>query len=30
MYRPNPLKQRLRDGENVLGCWTMLGNPHVV
>ena len=27
MYRPNPLKQRLRNGERVLGCWTMLGNP---
>jgi 4-hydroxy-2-oxoheptanedioate aldolase len=30
MYRPNPLKQRLRNGENVLGCWTMLGSPQVV
>ena len=29
MYRPNPLKQRLRNGENVLGFWTMLGNPHI-
>ena len=29
MYRPNPLKQRLRNGERVLGCWTMLGNPQV-
>jgi 4-hydroxy-2-oxoheptanedioate aldolase len=29
-YRPNTLKQRLRDGENVLGCWTMLGHPQVV
>ncbi len=30
MYRQNTLKQRLRDGENVLGFWTMLGNPQVV
>ncbi|MFO1312496.1 MAG: aldolase/citrate lyase family protein [Burkholderiales bacterium] len=30
MYRPNVLKQRLQRGENVLGCWTMLGNPQVV
>jgi 4-hydroxy-2-oxoheptanedioate aldolase len=30
MYRPNPLKQRLRNGENVLGCWSMLGHPTVV
>jgi 4-hydroxy-2-oxoheptanedioate aldolase len=30
MYRPNPLKQRLRNGEHVLGCWTMLGSPQVV
>ena len=30
MYRPNTLKQRLRNGENVLGCWTMLGSPQVV
>jgi 2-keto-3-deoxy-L-rhamnonate aldolase RhmA len=30
MYRPNRLKQRLRNGENVLGCWTMLGHPLVV
>ena len=29
MYRPNRLKQRLHAGENVLGCWTMLGNPQV-
>ena len=29
MYRKNPLKERLRNAENVLGCWTMLGNPHV-
>jgi 4-hydroxy-2-oxoheptanedioate aldolase len=29
MYRPNPLKQRLRNGENVLGCWTMLGSAQV-
>jgi len=29
MYRPNPLKQRLRNGERVLGCWTMLGNAQV-
>lgn len=30
MYRPNAVKQRLKNGENVLGCWTMLGSPHVV
>lgn len=30
MYRQNILKQRLRHGDNVLGCWSMLGNPHVV
>jgi 4-hydroxy-2-oxoheptanedioate aldolase len=30
VYRPNALKQRLKNGENVLGCWTMLGSPHVV
>jgi 4-hydroxy-2-oxoheptanedioate aldolase len=30
MYRKNTLKQRLRNGENVLGCWTMLGHPQVV
>ena len=30
MYRQNTLKQRLHDGENVLGCWTMLGSPQVV
>ena len=29
MYRPNTLKQRLRNGENVLGCWSFLGNPQV-
>ena len=29
MYRPNPLKQRLRNGEKVVGCWTMLGSPQV-
>lgn len=29
MYRPNILKQRLRNGENVLGVWSMLGNPTV-
>lgn len=28
MYRPNSLKQRLRNGENVLGCWSMLGSAH--
>jgi 4-hydroxy-2-oxoheptanedioate aldolase len=27
VYRPNVLKQRLRNGEKVLGCWTMLGHP---
>ena len=30
MYRPNTLKQRLRNGENVLGFWTMLGSPQIV
>lgn len=30
MYRPNSLKQRLRNGDNVLGCWSFLGNPQVV
>ena len=30
VYRKNTLKQRLIDGENVLGCWTMLGHPQVV
>ena len=30
MYRPNSLKQRLRKGDNVLGCWSFLGNPQVV
>ena len=30
MYRPNVLKQRLRNGEKVVGSWTMLGNPQVV
>ena len=30
VYRPNVLKQRLRNGDNVLGCWTMLGHPQVV
>lgn len=30
MYRPNSLKERLRKGENVLGCWSFLGNPQVV
>ncbi|MGO4386738.1 HpcH/HpaI aldolase/citrate lyase family protein [Microvirga sp. 2YAF29] len=29
MYRTNTLKQRLQNSEKVLGCWTMLGNPHV-
>jgi len=29
VYRPNVLKERLRQGEKVLGCWTMLGNPQV-
>src|SRR4029079_5254995 len=27
--RPNILKQRLRNGERVLGCWSMLGHPQV-
>jgi 4-hydroxy-2-oxoheptanedioate aldolase len=30
VYRPNAVKERLNNGENVLGCWTMLGSPHVV
>jgi 4-hydroxy-2-oxoheptanedioate aldolase len=30
VYRTNTLKQRLRNGENVLGCWSMLGHPTVV
>ena len=30
MYRPNALKQNLKAGRNVVGCWTMLGNPHVL
>lgn len=30
MYRKNALKQRLRSGEKVLGCWTMLGQAQVV
>jgi 4-hydroxy-2-oxoheptanedioate aldolase len=30
VYRPNNLKQRLRKGDNVLGCWSFLGNPQVV
>jgi len=30
VYRKNTLKQRLIDGEKVLGCWTMIGNPRVV
>ncbi|MEO5699134.1 MAG: aldolase/citrate lyase family protein [Vicinamibacterales bacterium] len=30
MYRPNILKQRLRNGDNVLGCWSFLGSPQVV
>ncbi len=30
MYRRNALKDRLRAGENVLGCWTALGSPAVV
>ncbi|MCM0018392.1 MAG: aldolase/citrate lyase family protein [Tagaea sp.] len=29
MYRTNGLKARLQRGENVLGCWSMLGDPHV-
>lgn len=29
MYRANTLKQRLRNGEQVLGCWSMLGHPQV-
>ena len=30
MYRPNSLKERLRKGENVLGCWSFLGSAQVV
>lgn len=30
MYRPNVLKQRLHNGDKLLGCWTMLGHPQVV
>jgi 4-hydroxy-2-oxoheptanedioate aldolase len=30
MYRPNTLKQRLRNGDNVLGCWSFLGSAQVV
>ena len=30
MYRKNSLKQRLINRENVLGCWSFLGNPQVV
>jgi 4-hydroxy-2-oxoheptanedioate aldolase len=30
VYRANSLKQRLRNGENVLGCWSMMGHPQVV
>lgn len=30
MYRKNSLKQRLISGENVLGCWSFLGNPLIV
>jgi len=29
LYRPNVLKNRLAKGENVLGCWSMLGSPQV-
>jgi len=29
LYRPNVLKNRLANGENVLGCWSMLGSPQV-
>jgi 4-hydroxy-2-oxoheptanedioate aldolase len=30
VYRQNVLKQRLLNGENVLGCWTMLGSAQAV
>jgi 4-hydroxy-2-oxoheptanedioate aldolase len=30
VYRKNSLKQRLANGENVLGCWSFLGDPQVV
>ncbi len=30
MYRPNVLKQRLHNGDKLLGCWTMLGHPQLV
>ena len=29
MYRVNGLKRRLQNGEQVLGCWSMLGHPLV-
>jgi 4-hydroxy-2-oxoheptanedioate aldolase len=29
VYRANVLKQRLRNGEQVLGCWSMLGHAQV-
>jgi 4-hydroxy-2-oxoheptanedioate aldolase len=29
MFRPNVLKQRLKRGDKVLGCWSMLGSPQV-
>lgn len=30
MYRPNPLKQRLRDGGQVVGAWAGLPDPAVI
>lgn len=30
MFRPNALKQRLRSGQQALGCWTVLRSPPVI
>ena len=27
MYRPNPLKQRLKEGRRSFGCWLQMGSP---
>lgn len=27
MYRPNPLKQRLKEGRRAFGCWLQMGSP---
>jgi 4-hydroxy-2-oxoheptanedioate aldolase len=29
MFRPNQMKRKLRQGENVLGCWTGFGSPQI-